>query len=281
MKYLANRRKGRLIPAVMIGVLAVAVTACAAPASAPSAPSAPSASRLAHITPAVAAQLAEVTAVPYKASDADWATAPLAQLTPHAGHPLTAGGKPEVLYAGTEFCPYCAAQNWALLVALGRFGTFTGVNEIRSASYPPIPPLDSWTFYGSSYSSGYLTFIPVEMYSNVLVSPRADPLKATSYRPLQKLTPAQRVLMKEADKSNSTPFTDFAGQAVMIGSPILAQTLEHLTWSQLTSALRARRGAAAQAIIGAADYITAELCTLTRDRPATACPASIKAFQAL
>ena len=168
---------------------------------------------------------------------------PLAQFTPRAGQSLTAGGKPEVLYVGTEFCPYCAAETWALLVALGRFGTFTGVNEIRSASYPPVPPLDSWTFYGSSYSSEYLAFVPVETYSNVLVSPRADPLKATSYRLLQKLTPAQRVLMNEAGKAHGTPFTDFGGQAVMTGSPVPAQTLEHLTWSQLTSTLRARRGA--------------------------------------
>ena len=66
----------------------------------------------------------------------------------------------------------------------------------------------------------------------------------------------------------------------MIGSPVPALTLEHLTWSQLASALRAHRGAAAQAVIGAADYITAELCTLTRYRPATACPASIKGWHA-
>lgn len=262
--------------AVVIGVLVVAVTACATPASAPSAPSGPSASRL---TPVVAARLAEVTAVPFRASDADWAAVPLAQLTKHAGHPLTAGGKPEVLYIGTEYCPYCATENWALLVALGRFGTFAGVNEIRSARYPPIPPLDSWTFNGSLFSSKYLAFVPVERYSNVLISPRANPLKATSYRVLQTLTPAQRALMNEADKAHGTPFTDFGGQAVMTGSPISPQTLEHLTWSQLTSALRAHRGAAARAIIGAADYITAELCALTRNRPASACPPSIKDFQ--
>jgi hypothetical protein len=204
---------------------------------------------------------------------------PLAQFTTLAGHPLTAGGKPEILYVGTEYCPYCAAENWALLAALGRFGTFTSVSQIRSAGYPPIPPLDSWTFYRSAYTSDYLTFVPVEMYSNVLVSPRANPLKASSYRVLEKLTPAQRSLMNKADKTKDTPFTDFGGQAVMIGSPIPPWMLEHLTWSQLISALRARRGAAAQAVIGAADFITAELCTLTRDRPAAACPASIKTFE--
>ena len=204
---------------------------------------------------------------------------PMAQLTRHAGHPLTAGGKPEILYVGTQYCPYCAAENWALLVALGRFGVFTGVSEIRSASYPPVPPLDSWTFYGSSYSSEYLTFVPVEMYSNVLVRPGADPHRAASYRVLQKLTPAQRALMNGADKSQgTTPFTDFAGQAVLIGSPTSPSALEHLTWSQLISALRAHRGYAAETVIGAADYITAELCTLTGNRPASACPGSIKDF---
>lgn len=159
--------------AVLIGALVVAVTACATPALAPSAPSGPSASRL---TPVVAAQLAEVTAVPFRASDADGAVVPLVQLARHAGHPLTAGGKPE-------------------------------------------------------------------------------------------------------DKAHGTPFADFGGKVVMTGSPIPPQTLEHLTWSQLTSALRAHRGAAAQAVIGAADYITAELCALTRNRPASACPPSIKDFQ--
>jgi len=125
-----------------------------------------------------------------------------AQLTRQAGQPLTAGGKPEVLYVSTQYCPYCAAENWALLVALGRFGVFSDVSEIRSAS----------------------------------------------------------------------------GRAVMIGSPVSASWLEHLTWSKLISALRARRGMAAQAVIGAADYTTAELCTLTGNRPTTACPASIKGF---
>ncbi len=36
---------------------------------------------------------------------------------------LTAGGKPELLYMGGEFCPFCAAQRWALAAAVSRFGT--------------------------------------------------------------------------------------------------------------------------------------------------------------
>ena len=47
------------------------------------------------------------------------------------GSPLTAKGRPEVLCVGTEYCPYCAAQSWALIVALSRFGMFTGLRTIR------------------------------------------------------------------------------------------------------------------------------------------------------
>jgi hypothetical protein len=38
------------------------------------------------------------------------------------------------------------------------------------------------------------------------------------------------------------------------------------------------RGTAAEQIIGAADAITAELCVLTGNKPASACPPRIKDF---
>jgi hypothetical protein len=41
--------------------------------------------------------------------------------------PLTADGKPLVLYVGAEYCPFCASQRWAVVVALSRFGTFSNL----------------------------------------------------------------------------------------------------------------------------------------------------------
>src|SRR3954470_6395027 len=46
---------------------------------------------------------------------------------------LSRGGLPLVLYVGAEWCPYCAAERWALVAALGRFGTFEGVTLVRSS----------------------------------------------------------------------------------------------------------------------------------------------------
>ena len=49
------------------------------------------------------------------------------------GSALTSGGKPEMLYIGAEYCPYCAAERWGMVVALSRFGTF-------KTSAPRTPP---------------------------------------------------------------------------------------------------------------------------------------------
>src|ERR1017187_1249607 len=40
------------------------------------------------------------------------------------GTALTANGKPEILYVGGEYCPYCAFERWGMIVALSRFGNF-------------------------------------------------------------------------------------------------------------------------------------------------------------
>jgi hypothetical protein len=50
------------------------------------------------------------------------------------GQPALSGpnGHPEFFYAGGEFCEFCATERWAILNALGRFGTFSHLNQIRS-----------------------------------------------------------------------------------------------------------------------------------------------------
>src|SRR5712692_8559609 len=50
-----------------------------------------------------------------------------------AGTLLTGNGKPEVVYVGAEYCPFCAAERWALSVALSRFGSFSGLHLIHSS----------------------------------------------------------------------------------------------------------------------------------------------------
>jgi Domain of unknown function (DUF929) len=188
-----------------------------------------------------------------------------------SGPPLTSGGKPEVLYVSAGYCPYCVAESWPLIVALSRFGAFSGLSTSRSPDFEDVPPLDGWTFYGSSYASRYLAFVPVETHSNLLVSPKADPAKATSYRVLQRLTPAEQAVVGQHDQGRETPFLDFGGRATQTGSDVSSDALVNVTWSQIAADLRRPKSPVGMTIVAAAGTLTAEFCQLTGDRPAAAC----------
>jgi Domain of unknown function (DUF929) len=231
-----------------------------------------------HGNPALARLIAQVTGVPAGASQAagDGHGQVAGRPSAVTGPALDANGRPEVLYVATEYCPYCAAQSWALLVALSRFGTFTGLDTIRSGNYQPYPDLATWTFYGSAYSSRYLTFVPVETKSNVLTARTANPQDGSSYARLQKLTAAEQAVFNRYDKPGSVPFLDFGNREVIVGSSFSPLVLQKLTWSQIAAALREPVSLAGWAVLGAANYITAAICQLTGDQPARACTPAVR-----
>ncbi len=175
------------------------------------------------------------------------------------------------------YCPYCAAQNWALIVALSRFGSFSGLSTVRTHHYDNTPPIDGWMFYGSSFTSKYLTFVPVETDSNTLVSARANSADKKSYRPLQRLTSAQQAVFSKYDATRAVPFLDFANKAVVTGSDLDPSAIAGKTWSQIASTLRDPGNSTAEAILSAANLLTAQICYLTENRPAAACPRAVTA----
>jgi hypothetical protein len=187
-----------------------------------------------------------------------------------------------------ERAQFCATQSWAMVVALSRFGTFTGLRTIRSGVFnaAPVPtatdqtypPLDTWTFYGSGYTSKYLTFVPVETRSNVLVSRHANPADKKSYTRLQRLTAAQQAIFAKYDNLQAVPFTDFGNRYALTGSSFAPDVLEHQTWSQIAAALRDPSGITGRSILGAVNYITAAICHLTGDQPATACTQAVRSL---
>ena len=120
----------------------------------------------------------------------------------NGGTPLTSGGKPEMLYMGAEYCPYCAAERWSMIVALSRFGTFSGLSTVHSSTTDTPSNLPTFTFHGSSYTSKYLTFTPVEMQTNVLDQSTGN------YPTLEKPTAAQQALLTKYD---APPYVSSAG----------------------------------------------------------------------
>ena len=223
-----------------------------------------------------------VTSVPAAALEQVGSGTVTSTPTSISGAPLTSGGKPEMLYMGAEYCPYCAAERWSMIVALSRFGTFSGLATIRSAARSgggtaePYPSTATWTLAHTRYTSKYLTFTPVEEYTNV-----PDP-STGGYTTLMTPTPAQQALLQKYDAANqgAIPFIDFGNRYMSVGASYNPGVLAGLTWSQIAADLHDPSSQVAKGALGAANYATAAICGLTGDQPATACTPAVKALQA-
>jgi len=178
-------------------------------------------------------------------------------------------GKPEVLYVGGEFCPYCAAERWAVVVALSRFGTFSKLYQTTSSSTDVDPNTPTFTFYpgrygGSFYSSSYIDFVPVETEDQ-------------QQNPLQTPTTDQQNLLSTYDAApytsqpGSIPFIDFGNRYVLIGGSYNAQDLANLQWQDIANDLADSNSAVSKDILGTANYLTAGMCMLTQQQPGSVC----------
>jgi hypothetical protein len=228
---------------------------------------------------ALASVVTDTTSVPASTLNAVGAgsgvTAPPTSIS---GSPLTSGGKPEVLYVGAEYCPFCAAERWGMVVALSRFGTFSNLSTVHSSSTDQFPNTPTWTFYHSAYTSKYVTFTPVEEETNI---PQGQ-----SYTSLQTPTSAQQALVQKYDgppyvqTAGSIPFIDFGNKYMISGASYSPQLLAGKSWSQIASALKDPSSPIAKAVDGTANYLTAAICKLTNNQPATACTPVVKGLEA-
>ena len=194
--------------------------------------------------------------------------------TAATGSRLRVAGKPELLYVGAEYCPFCAFERWSLVVALGRFGRFSHLGLIHSAVHDG--NVATFTFYGSHYASPYLAFVPKELYTNVPAG--------NFYQPLQHLTPAESAIFAHLDSHQDFPFLDFGNRWTLVGIPTVPTNgpavLTGLGWTAIAADLRRPSSPQAQGIIGTANLITAGICALTGQQPASVCQApTIRALE--
>ena len=197
------------------------------------------------------------------------------------GTPLTSGGKPEMLYIGAEYCPYCAFERWGMVVALSRFGTFKGLSTTHSSSTDQFPNTPTWTFYKSSYTSKYVAFSSVEETTNQLAS------NGQGYVPLQSPTAAQEALIGKYDappyvpaaSKGAIPFVYIGGKYMITGASALPSVLTGKSWASIASSLKDPGNAVAKAVDGTANYITAAICKTTSNQPSSVCTSSVTALQ--
>ncbi len=180
---------------------------------------------------------------------------------------LKVDGKPLVFYMGAEYCPYCAAERWPMIVALSRFGTFSNLGQTFSSSVDTDPSTPTFSFHGATYTSKYLTFQAKELQSNTQTA-------GGGYADLDTLTSDQSALVKQFNPGGSYPFVDFANQAMITGASYDPAILSGMTHDQIAAALSDPSSKVAQAIGGTANAITAQLCKLTGGQPANVCSSS-------
>jgi hypothetical protein len=238
----------------LVLVLAVAVAALAGGSS--------SSSSGTLRTPAPAALVAQVTGVNNATISAvgngTGATPPQTLNAPT----LSAEGKPLVLYMGAEYCPYCAAERWALVNALSRFGTFSNLQSTHSAVDDG--DIQTFSFYDATYTSKYLAFQSVELETN-------------TSRPLETPDAQQAQIMATYDappytsQTGTIPFIDLGGKYLVNGASYDASLLSGKSADQIAAALSDPNSAIARAVLGTANELTARICRLTNNQPASAC----------
>jgi hypothetical protein len=214
--------------------------------------------------------VSSVTSVPPAVLDQVGVGSVTALPKPVSAPALTEDGKPRVLYVGAEYCPFCAAERWPMVVALSRFGTFTGLGQTASSAKDVYPSTPTLTFHGSSFSSKTVAFTGVETQGNQVVNGQ--------YAPLDTLSAADEELFSTYNappyvegEGGSIPFVDIGGRYLISGASYGPDVLKGKTHQQIAAALSDPKSEIAQAVDGTANVITAAICASTNNAPADVC----------
>lgn len=221
--------------------------------------------------PAPAQVVAAVTSMPIAQQLAAARTTQTVAPSPVHGSALTRDGKPEVLYIGAEFCPFCAAQRWALVSALSHFGTWSGLEVTHSSSTDAYPDTPTLSFRSATYTSLYLSFRSVEETTNTKCRPGSPGCASNGYRLLQEPTAAEQQLLETYAQQGSIPFVDLGGTNVLVGASYDPQVLAGQTPLQVAKCLGQPKTADAREIGAAAAAMTKTLCQLTGGMPRRTC----------
>jgi hypothetical protein len=233
------------------------------------------------VRPASPQLVHDITTVPQSVFDAigtdipsEFAGSPPIVLTGQP--PLTLQGKsPSVLYYGAEYCPFCAAERWSIVVALSRFGTWSGLQT--TASGLTDGDYSTLTFSKARFTSPYVHFSSIEACTNILDTNVAG---CSGYTHLQNPTTEEQAALDKYASSRfvpgntqgiSFPYIDVDNKVLFSGSTYQPGILTGLTQMDIGGSLSDASNPLTQSIIGAADILTASICAGTGGMPATVC----------
>ncbi len=221
--------------------------------------------------PASAKVVSEVTGVSQSLADTVGIGSGVTPPQVLKGEPkLTDNGKPEALFIEAEFCPYCAAERWAIVLALSRFGTLSGLTETTSSPWDAYPATATFSFRDLVFTSQYLSVVSVEHETN-------DNNGSGSRKLFQPLTTAQSNLWskysQQVGQQTGYPFLDFANKIFVLGPSYVPDVLAGLNQQEIAAKLSNPKDVVTQRIVGTANYLVASICAVTGNQPAAVCSA--------
>jgi Domain of unknown function (DUF929) len=243
-RFLAAAGAVAAVLAIVVALVAVKLTA--SPAHRTASESVAPAALVRQVTTVPAAALAGVS--PGQATT-------LLQQVRTPGPLLTLDGKPAIVFVSEESCPFCAAERWALTVALSHFGTWSQLGITKSSATDIYPNTATLSFRAARYRSAELTLSTTELTDNVghLLQPQTalDARLIASYD----VPP----YVNSVDQSGAVPFLDIGNRYILAGAQYNPQVLAGLSAAQIANQLSNSSSPVAQAIDGSANVIIAAI----------------------
>src|SRR5262245_36376695 len=160
----------------------------------------------------------------------------------------TGSGKALVFFMGAGFCPFCAAERWAIVGALKNFGHWNGLIETTSADhdekYLSIPTV---SFARAQYDSEYIEFVGRET---------AD----RNFEPLQELIEKDFEVLDTFNPDQIIPFLLIDGQFMQVGAGYSPRILEGMDHERVKTEIADPFSQIGKAIMAEVDNITALVC---------------------
>ncbi len=235
-------------------------------------------------TPAPAQVVQDISSIPASTWDKVGVTSSVqvAQPTIIRGNPAMVldGKSPAMLYYGAEYCPYCAAERWAMATALSRFGTWSNLQITASSLSDVDAGTHTLSFHGATLDSPYITFRGVEQYTNIPVASTPG-----QYTTLQNPSKEEGVILAKYSSSKylpnasssggiSFPFVDINNAMLFSGASYDPQILAGLSWTEISGGLSDPTNPVTQAILTTANYMSAGICQASKGQPGSVCQSS-------